>query len=118
MPTHGITVKISVQLTLENVPAQAASNREQYLAMVEEAIDRKWISPPAHSEKPVVIVRFRIIQSGDISQIHIEQSSGNDHYDTAALRAIQVVNPLPPFPPKMRQAFLDVKFRFIKTVED
>lgn len=105
-------------LAQEHVPAKAVSNREQYLAMVEEAIDRHWISPPVTSEKPVVIVRFRIIPSGDISQLHIEQSSGNDQYDTAALRAIQVVNPLPPFPPNMRQAFLDVKFQFIKTVED
>ena len=111
---HAGQDETQTHLKQEHVPAKAVSNREQYLAMVEEAIDRHWISPPVHSEKPVVIVRFRIIPSGDISQIHIEQSSGNDHYDSAALRAIQVVNPLPPFPPKMRQAFLDVKFQFIR----
>ena len=104
--------------TLKNVPAQAASNREQYLVMVEEAIDRNWFSPPGDFDKPVVIVQFRIIQSGEVAQIHIEQSSGNEHYDSAALRAIQTVNPLPPFPSNMDQSFLDVKFRFIKTVEE
>ncbi|MCA9480084.1 MAG: TonB family protein, partial [Nitrospira sp.] len=42
-------------------------------------------------------LKFRISKSGEISQVHMEQSSGNDHYDLAALRAVQAVNPLPPF---------------------
>lgn len=82
--------------------------------MVEDAIDQQWVAPPLTLNNPLVVLKFRIAKSGEISQAHMVQGSGNDHYDLAALRAVQAVNPLPPFPPDLQKSFLDVSYRFIK----
>lgn len=82
--------------------------------MVEDAIDQQWVAPPLTLNNPVVVVKFHIAKSGEISQAKIEQSSGNDHYNLAALRAVLAVNPLPPFPPDLQKSFIDVSYRFIK----
>ena len=82
--------------------------------MVEDAIDQRWVAPPLTLSNQVVMLKFRISKSGEISQVHMEQSSGNDHYDLAALRAVQAVNPLPPFPADLQKSFIDVSYRFIK----
>ena len=86
----------------------------RYLAMVEDAIDRQWVAPPLLLNDPLVVLKFRIAQSGKISQIQMDQSSGNGHYDAAAKRAIHAVNPLPPFPKDLKKSSLVVLYRFIK----
>jgi len=94
--------------------ASVESIKDQYLAMVEDAIDQRWVAPPLTLNNHVVILKFRIAKSGYISQVHMVQSSGNDHYDSTAFRAVQAVNPLPPFPPNLQKSFIDVSYRFIK----
>lgn len=89
-------------------------DRDDYLAMVEDKIDRQWVAPPLIANAPVVVVKFRISRSGEISNIHIDESSGNGNYDSAAKRAVSAVNPLPPFPPDISDSFFEVRFRFIK----
>lgn len=107
---------LEVQAT-EN-PGQSASKpspgKNKYLAMVEDAIDGQWVAPPLLSSTPLVIMKFRISRSGEISRIHIAESSGHAHYDSAAQRAVQAVNPLPPFPSDISDSFFDVQYRFNK----
>jgi colicin import membrane protein len=99
-------------------PGRSASKpspgKNRYLAMVEDAIDGQWVAPPLLSSNPLVIMKFRISRSGEISRIHIAESSGHAHYDSAAQRAVQTVNPLPPFPSDISESFFDVQYRFIK----
>jgi len=99
-------------------PGRSASKpslgKNRYLAMVEDAIDGQWIAPPLLASTPLVIMKFRISRSGEISRIHIAESSGHAYYDSAAQRAVQAVNPLPPFPSDISESFFDVKYRFIK----
>lgn len=82
--------------------------------MVEDKIDHQWVAPPLVASAPVVVLKFHIARSGEISNIHIEESSGNGHYDSAAKRAVYAVNPLPPFPSDISDSFFEVRFRFIK----
>ena len=82
--------------------------------MVEDAIDGQWVAPPLLASTPLVIMKFRISRSGEISRMHIAESSGHAHYDSAAQRAVQAVNPLPPFPSDISESFFDVQYRFIK----
>jgi colicin import membrane protein len=82
--------------------------------MVEDRIDSHWVAPPLLASNPVVVVKFHISRSGEISQIHITEGSGHAHYDFSAQRAVQTVNPLPPFPADISDSFFDVTYRFIK----
>jgi len=99
-------------------PGRSASKpspgKNRYLAMVEDVIDGQWVAPPLLSSTPLVVMKFRISRSGEISRIQIAESSGHGHYDSAAQRAVQAVNPLPPFPSDISDSFFDVQYRFIK----
>ncbi|MDR4494022.1 MAG: TonB family protein [Nitrospirales bacterium] len=121
IPTVAPVESIKKRLQLVQTPSSSGSSsskpsqgENRYLAMVEDAIDQRWVAPPLTLNNPVVVIKFRIAKYGEISQAHMEQSSGNDHYDLAALRAVQAVNPLPPFPPDLQKSFIDVSYRFIK----
>ena len=94
--------------------AKTSPGKNRYLAMVEDRIDAQWIAPPLLGTNPVVVLKFHIARSGEISRIHIADSSGHAHYDSAAQRAVQAVNPLPPFPSDISDPFFDVQYRFIK----
>jgi len=94
--------------------SQASPGKNQYLAMVEDKIDHEWRALPLVTNPPVVVLKFRISRFGEISNIHIDESSGNGNYDSAAQRAVSAVNPLPPFPPDISESFFEVRFRFIK----
>jgi len=94
--------------------AKLSPGKNRYLAMVEDRIDNHWVAPPLLVSNPVVVVNFHISRSGEISRIHISESSGHAHYDYSAQRAVQAVNPLPPFPADISDSFFDVTYRFIK----
>ncbi len=94
--------------------AKQSPGKNRYLAMVEERIDQKWVALPLLEDTPLVVLKFRISQSGEIARLHISTSSGNSHYDSLAQRAVQSVNPLPSFPPDVSESFFDVQYRFIK----
>lgn len=95
--------------------AGPSPGENRYLAMVEDAIDQQWVAPPLVQSTPTVILKFRISRSGEISNILIDESSGHEHYDFAALRAVRAVNPLPPFPKEIDKSYLDLLYRFQKT---
>jgi TonB family protein len=94
--------------------AKTSSGKNRYLAMVEDRIDGQWIAPPLMASNPLVVLTFHIARSGEISRIQIAESSGHAYYDSAAQRAVQAVNPLPPFPSDISDSFFDVQYRFIK----
>ena len=94
--------------------SKPSEGKNRYLAMVEERIDRQWVAPPLLASNPLVVLKFHISRSGKVSEIRIAESSGHAHYDSAAQRAVQAVNPLPAFPADVSDSFFDVKYRFIK----
>lgn len=66
-------------------------------------------------EPPRVVVKFQVQRSGKVTGVAIEQVSGSEAYDQAALRVVQKVSPLPPIPASITAQYLDVHFTF--TVE-
>ncbi|MDR4481764.1 MAG: TonB family protein [Nitrospirales bacterium] len=98
-----------------NSAAQSSTGTNHYYGMIQDLIQDQWRRTPLVADAPLVVLKFRIFQSGEISQIRIDKSSGNGYYDSAAQRAVNAVNPLPPFPPDISDSFLDVRFQFIKT---
>ena len=99
----------------ENAASQSSAGTNHYYGMIQDLIEDQWRNTPLVADAPVVVLKFRIARSGEISQIRTDKSSGNEYYDSAARRAVNAVNPLPPFPPDFSDSFLDIRFHFIKT---
>ena len=105
------------EMSVGEVPTPPTSmittDSNRYLNMIEKMIDSKWMPPFKDQNLPSVVITFRIFTSGEISNIEIEKSSGNDEYDSAALRAVQEVNPLPAIPSDVQKSFIDVTYHFL-----
>lgn len=85
-----------------------------YLETMENKISGHWAPPPMISQEGAVdaIIRFHVKKNGQIESIEIEKSSGNRHFDSAALRAVHDAGSLPPFPAGLSEDRLTVHFSF------
>jgi TonB family protein len=81
-----------------------------YLALLDWKIQSNWVA--LASAAKVTIVRFRVLRSGQVRDIAVEQSSGDASADDAAIRAIRLSIPLPPFPNLMTEPQLTLLYRF------
>ena len=97
-----------------NIQMTGVAAGNPYLGLIQRRISNQWIAPQVDlSGNPLqVIVKFRLSKSGQVADIVVEQSSGNEYYDMAAKRAVMAASPLPAFPPEMGQAFFDAHFSF------
>lgn len=68
---------------------------------------------PALGGELLVLVHFKIHQSGSVSDLQIVQSSGYSSYDLAALRAVHQAAPFPPLPQSYTKRSLGVTVEFI-----
>jgi protein TonB len=86
-----------------------------YLQLVRDKIASNW-SPPTglvNSGAEVrSVVYFRISRHGEVSDIRLEKSSGNEYYDRAAVRAVTVSNQMPMLPNAFVGSWLGVHFGF------
>jgi len=85
---------------------------DNYLTLVDIKIQNNWVAVGGRPED-VVVVRFRVLQSGQVRDIALETPSGDASLDTSALRAIRQSLPLPPFPNLLTEPFLDLRYRFV-----
>ncbi len=100
-------------LSDNNISAsQQSPGENRYFAIIEDAINRHWKNPDVPINNKKVILTFHVAKSGEISRVHVDQSSGNTYYDSAILGAINKANPLPKFPSDLHKSFLDIKFLF------
>jgi TonB family protein len=60
----------------------------------------------------VARVRFGIARDGTVSDVRLEQSSGNPAYDSSAVRAVEHANPLPPPPARYVEQFREFVIEF------
>ncbi|GJL56368.1 MAG: hypothetical protein NPIRA02_35000 [Nitrospirales bacterium] len=91
-----------------------SSGQNRYLALIEAKIEQKWVAPRVslNEDHPQVILRFRVLPSGEVINLGIKQGSGNGYYDAAAKRAVKAASPLPPFPKDMNSSHLDLLYKF------
>jgi TonB family protein len=68
-----------------------------YLDRMLSLIDAQWARPSMGSGVKAVIF-FRIGRDGSMTDLQVEQSSGYNSFDLAALRAVQNAAPFPPLP--------------------
>lgn len=94
--------------------AGGGSELASYLARVDWKIQQNWVPLGASSSpETVVIVRFRVLRSGQVRDVDLNTSSGNASVDNSALRAVRQSIPLPPFPNLLTESYLDLQYRFV-----
>lgn len=82
-----------------------------YVEQLQALIGANWLKPPV-PDKTTVVIAFRILRSGQVTDVKVETPSGISVYDRAASRAIYAANPLPPLPPEYHGDALGVHIRF------
>lgn len=83
-----------------------------YIKQVQNKISENWSWAQNYAGNFKTVVYFRIIRSGQISEIKIKTSSGNKLYDNICLRAVEVSAPFPPLPQGYEDDWLGVFFEF------
>jgi periplasmic protein TonB len=84
-----------------------------YLRQVLQKVEERWQTqnrPNEPGQKPRIYVEIQ--RDGTIATPRIEQSSGSNFYDRAALRAISEASPFPPLPADWSKPALRVLFNF------
>ncbi|MCA9473506.1 MAG: TonB family protein [Nitrospirales bacterium] len=94
--------------------ARNSAGQNRYLALIEAKIEQEWVAPRVSlaEDHPQVILKFRVLSSGEVTDLGIQQSSGNGYYDAAAKRAVRAASPLPPFPKDLDSSYLDLLYKF------
>lgn len=95
------------------------SEGDRYLALVQRAVRGNYKVPNIISDRERAFLNATVVifvaPDGTILRREVEQSSGNQHFDAALLRAVDASSPLPPPPEGWRQKFrtegLGLKFR-------
>jgi TonB family protein len=94
--------------------AAGGSALASYLALVDWKIQANWVPVGASSSpETVVVVRFRVLRSGQVRDVELDTSSSNASVDNSALRAVRQSIPLPPFPNLLTESYLDLRYRFV-----
>ena len=78
-----------------------------YIDRLLQLIDARWDRPPMSGDVRAVLY-FRIQRNGSIEELQVEQSSGYNSFDLAALRAVQNAAPFPALPASYRPGSLGV----------
>ncbi|TBR21974.1 TonB C-terminal domain-containing protein [bacterium] len=82
-----------------------------YLTLLRQKIWDQWSArmPPDALE---CLVQFSILRDGSITDVRVEESSGEQPFDYAATAAVRGAVPLPPLPPQFKERFLKVHIQF------
>jgi TonB family protein len=82
-----------------------------YLQGMHRRIGTNWFRPQV-AAGTVVIVYFRILRDGTITEVKVETPSGNGTFDRAALSAVRSSSPLNPLPFAYDGTYLGVHLTF------
>lgn len=84
-----------------------------YMKVLTRKITENWSPPGAGFAKAnEALVVFTILRDGSVRGAEIEQGSGDDFYDRAALRAVQRASPFPSLPDGYPDDTLKIYFSF------
>jgi TonB family protein len=86
----------------------------EYASRVKMVIDRNWHWQGNNDLALSVSVSFRIYPDGRATRVAISDTSGNEIFDRAAIRAVRQLKKLPRFPADIQKKFLDVVMAFSK----
>lgn len=105
--TSGAGVSFGASVTSFDADFPFAYYVEQLLSL----IGANWFKPES-AEGTNCVVSFRVLRSGQVTDVKVDSGSGVSYYDRAAARAVYAANPLPPLPPDYRNDSLGVHLKF------
>jgi len=68
-----------------------------YVAIVRDMVERNW-NPPPGAKGLKARVSFKVLRSGRVGDVKLDEASGNFYFDQAAMRAILASSPFPQLP--------------------
>jgi len=103
---HSTSLSLKNVKFLTNIPSW-------YIALLKNKIEENWKFKDVIGELSTLI-SFRIYQSGKITNLKIEKSSGYAPFDRSAVLAVKSTKDIPPFPEEMKESYLDIMIEFKK----
>lgn len=105
--TAGAGISFGASVTSFDADFPFAYYVEQLLSL----IGANWFKPES-AEGTNCVVSFRILRSGQVTDVKVDSTSDVSYYDRAAARAVYAANPVPPLPPDYRNDSLGVHLKF------
>jgi TonB family protein len=93
------------------------SKTDAYWRQIKERIYSNWNIPAGRRQEMSGLeagIIFEIQRNGKIQNIRFEKKSGNPLYDEMSLLALKNSEPLPPFPPDMKDESIEITMAFKK----
>jgi len=93
----------------------AQGEKNLYFSVIRNKVMQGWVIPENLIEDVYsleAIVNFTIYSDGHISDVYLEESSGNKYFDESVLRAIKKAVPFPPLPPSISKKSIEIGIRF------
>lgn len=99
-----------------NQAGQNSSEHNAYRATLQRALQQRANSSYPQREKMMrkmgtVVLKFTLTPTGQITNVQVQKSSGNDNLDAAAVKAAQSTNP--PTPPTGFPSAITVPVKFV-----
>lgn len=98
---------MSLLFFLPFLTAAADDVANAYVHQMEKCIMAAW-HLPKRSAGLTVALRMNLERSGRISDVRVEQSSGNEHFDESAVEAVRRVAEFPPVPHALKHLIGDL----------
>lgn len=86
---------------------------DKYKAIIYQKVRQNWFYQPSFKNK-LCVMRIKMLPTGDVDSVTLEQSSGDRVFDDSVLHAIRNSSPLPMPPPEsgLVSEFRDIRFEF------
>ena len=93
--------------------ARANEFADKYRAIIRQKVSRNWVKPGGSRKGLKVIVRVRLLASGDVLEVSIIKSSGDALFDRSVENAVRKASPLPiPQEKDLFDYFREIEFLF------
>ncbi|MDH4230181.1 MAG: TonB family protein [Nitrospirota bacterium] len=105
--------QIALVLSPSDVAPERIGDIDRYKAVVTQRIDSRWSPPDLFRGKGArAVIAFVIERDGRVHSVRVKESSGSEHYDQTAMRAVLTSGPFPPIPEAWRSPAMEVSYVF------
>jgi len=86
----------------------------EYTELIRSRLYSRWSPPDVFRDgrSVTVVLAFDLLPDGHVRSVKVVQSSGSAFYDQAAIRAIFLADPFPPFPEDLKDPDLEIRMTF------